>query len=186
MDRRGSGDIASICVVFACPTLKARGTAPFSRRAAMRFSRQRRDRWPMPAATAWLLKAWSSHVDPAHNGSHTQEGAPLRAIAFVSSPPDGLRPHWRRNVRQAPPNAGGPFGPRERSHGRTLSRRNAPLRTAIASPVERGTQSPPPRRVNRRFRLSPFVPRAAQGRQGERGRRAWCTPFAPSSRYRKI
>jgi hypothetical protein len=32
----------------------------------------------------------SSHVDPAHNGRHTQEGAPLRTIAFVPDPPGPL------------------------------------------------------------------------------------------------
>jgi hypothetical protein len=49
-----------------------------------------------------LLQAWSSHIDPAHNGRHTQEGAPLRTIAFVSSPPDGLRSQ-RRPYDEADP-----------------------------------------------------------------------------------
>ena len=44
------------------------------------------------------------------------------------------------------------------------SRVDAPLRTAIASPVERRTQSRLPKRVNRRFRPSPFAPRAERAK----------------------
>jgi hypothetical protein len=45
------------------------------------------------------LQAWSSHVDPAHDGRRTREGAPLRTIAFASNPPDDLRPHRRRRTQ---------------------------------------------------------------------------------------
>ena len=37
-----------------------------------------------------VAAAWSSHIDPAHNGRHSPEGAPLPTIAFVSQPPHAL------------------------------------------------------------------------------------------------
>jgi hypothetical protein len=53
-----------------------------------------------PVVATLLLQAWSSHVDPAHDSRHTQQCAPLPTIAFVSNPPDGLRPQWRQSARR--------------------------------------------------------------------------------------
>jgi hypothetical protein len=64
------------------------------------------------------IKAWSSHVDPAHE---RHSAAPLRTIAFVPGPPDGLR-SLRRRLDRVARRRRTSASPRSRSYGRRRAR----------------------------------------------------------------